>query len=94
MTSKEYYNKYKGKVAKLNSKDEYGIICGYDENEVYTDRYRYCLIAAVTKGSSGWGYDAADCNDIILTHKENPKGYEYCSPIDCIDAVINITINV
>jgi hypothetical protein len=71
MTSKELYLKYKGYTAISGLLE--GIICGYNDASMSTDRR---AIMAVMKGYYGWPIDEQNCNiRRITSNHDNPLGY-------------------
>lgn len=72
MTSKEAYEKYKGREVK---DDEYtGVICGYCLDGTGNDS----VIVAVSPSTSEYGWHNISCvSDSIFSHLNNPIGYFY-----------------
>ena len=79
------YQKYGG--MEIETTKYKGVVCGftYKVNDDYLERY----IIAVIEESNNWrGIHYLQRGDVYVTHKQNPKGYDYVLP-DELELILN-----
>ena len=71
-TGHELYEKYKGQKATFDNME--GIVCGYSSESAQ-------MICAITyrRFNNGWKFFQRESDDNIITHRNNPEGYFYCT---------------
>lgn len=71
-TGRELYEQHKGREAAFDGLR--GVVCGYSSESSH-------MICAVTyrRFNSGWKFFQREQDDNIITHRENPEGYFYCT---------------
>lgn len=72
LTGRELYDMYKGHEASFDGLK--GIVFGYNTEWGQ-------VICAVTEKrfNNGWLFHQREQEDVIITHRENPQGYFYCT---------------
>ena len=68
-----------------------GVVCGftYEYNDNYSERF----IIAVIEERNGWrGIRYSQHGDVCVTHKQNPKGYDYVF-LDELEVILNQQID-
>lgn len=72
LTGRELYDKYKGQNVVFDSME--GVVCGYSTESAQ-------VICAITyrRFNGGWKFFQRESDDIIITHRNNPEGYFYCT---------------